>query len=258
LKDEKDENYAEAKKALLNLNNRVIEYEDDEIWKPMRIIEMPKVYKQGYFQFVVHKELYETLLDFSKGFRKYELKTIMSFDSVYAMRFYELLSTKEGQKITYSIVDLKIMFQLEKKYKQINDFVKRVIEPAQLEMKLKAPLSFEYSSNKIGKRITSINFYPYAINGNKDVDLEEKTLEKKTSLSWDLDQMVVNYLKQNYFFDTDEIKHNRKLFIEASQKLDIMQIMANKRRYCSDRKSPKGSLITILKKELAKVNEGDR
>ncbi len=78
----------------------------------------------------MHKEIYEALQNFSEGFRKFELKTAMEFDTIYAMRFYELLSGKTDP-ITYSIDNLKIMFQLENKYKLTTDFIRRVIEPAQ-------------------------------------------------------------------------------------------------------------------------------
>lgn len=256
LVDETDENYTRAKTALRSLRNKTIEFENEKIWKLIGIIEKPILEKRGVVTFEIQPEIFEAILNFSKGFRRIELQTAMSFECVYSMRFYELFSGKEGQEITYSIDNLKIMFHLEKQYKLTADFTRRVIEPAQSEMKQKAPFSFEYSFNKVGKKITSINFFPYAIKENKDEDLELKKLKKQASLSWDLDQMVVNYLKQNYFFDTDEIKHNKTLFIEASKKLDIMLLMANKRRYCSTRKSPKGSLITILKKELEKVNKG--
>lgn len=256
LKDENDENYKRAKKALADLNNKRMEYENKEerTWKIIRLIELPKLDYRGYVKFVIHKEIYNALLDFSKGWRKYELKTAMEFESVYSMRFYELLSGKEGDYVTYKVEDLKIMFQLENKYKLTTDFIRRVIEPAQEELKEKAPFSFNYKTGCKGKKVIALTFFPYKIATNVDNDLERKNLQKQTALSWDLDKMVVDYLKQNYFFETDEIKHNRELLMEASKKLDIMNLMANKRRYCSDRKNPKGTLISILKKELDKAN----
>ena len=40
-------------------------------------------------------DIWRCLLDFTKGYRKYELVTAMQFKSVYSMRMYELMS---GQK----------------------------------------------------------------------------------------------------------------------------------------------------------------
>lgn len=256
LKDEKDENYTIVKKALEDLNNKVIKYEDDDVWKPMRIIEMPKFFKKGYVRFVLHKEIHDAILDFSKGFRKYELKTAFEFESIYSMRFYELLSGKK-EPITYTLDDLKIMFNLEHKYKETKDFVRRVVEPAQSELKDRAPFSFEYKPNTIRKKIVSITFHTYEIKENKDPELEEKTLKKQTSVSWDLDKMIVNYLKENYLFETDEIKHNRDLFVDAHKELDLMNFLAKKRRIAHEKKNPKGYLVGALKRELNSVLKGE-
>lgn len=254
LKDEKDENYKRAKQALFDLNNKIMEYEDDEIWKPMRIIEMPKLVKNGFVKFVLHKEIYDSLLNFSKGFRRFELKTAMEFESVYAMRFYELLSGK-SEPITYRVDDLKIMFHLEDKYKQINDFLKRVIIPAQKELSEKASFSFTFSPVKHGKKVVSITFFPYQIPENMDEDLEHNNLKRKLSLRWSLDKIYVDYLKQNYLFENDEIRNNLETFEEAAKKLDFMNFLAQKRRVAAQKKNSKGWIINAIKAELRKLEE---
>lgn len=253
LSHDEDHNHDKVKEALRRLRNKTIEYETEKEWKVIGVIEKPKFDKRGFVTFEVQPEIYDAIFKFSKGYRKFEFKTAMEFDTVYAMRFYELLSGKEGDCITYKVDDLKIMFQLQDKYKETKDFIKRVVEPAQKELKEKAPFSFKYKRECKGKKVIALTFFPYKTGENIDIELERKTEQKQTALSWDLDKMVIDYLKQNYFFDTDEIKHNRDLFIKAYEKLDLMNIMANKRRYCSSRKNPKGTLITILKQELKKV-----
>lgn len=252
LHNETDENYTRAKSALWDLNNKVFEYEDSEVWKPIRIIEMPELVKKGYVKFILHKEIYSAILSFAKGFRKFELKTAFEFESVYSMRFYELLSGKTTP-ITYTLSDLKIMFKVEDKYKETKDFVRRVIEPAQKELKAKAPYSFEFKCLKEGKKIVGFTFYPYLIAANMDNDLETKRLQKQVATSWYLDKMHVDYLMQNYYFDKDEIKHNLDTFRAAADKLDLMQFMAIKKRLASNKKNPKGYLINAIKKELEKV-----
>ncbi len=252
LNNEADENYTRAKNALLDLNNKVFEYEDSEVWKPIRIIEMPELVKKGYVKFVLHKEIYSAILNFAKGFRKFELKTAFEFESVYSMRFYELLSGK-STPITYTLSDLKIMFKVEDKYKETKDFVRRVIEPAKKELKAKSSFSFEFEPKKQGKKIVGFTFYPYQIAANQDADLETKRLEKQMSIAWSLDKMHIDYLVQNYYFDKDEIKHNIATFREAADNLDLMQFMASKKRLASGKKNPKGYLINAIKKELEKM-----
>lgn len=252
LADEKDTNYDRVKQALIDLESKSFQYEDDEVWKLIRIIQRPVVQKhESFVSFILQPEIYDALLNFSKGFRKFELKTAMTFNSAYAMRFYELLSG-QIKPITYTIENLKIMFQVQDKYKKINDFIKRVIEPARVELDDKSPFSFTYKSNYVGKKINTLTFFPYKTK-NIDDNLAVKRLEKQVSIAWDLDAMVINYLKENYYFDTDEIKHNREILIEASKKIDLMLFLANKRRAATNKANPKGWLINAIKGELKRL-----
>jgi hypothetical protein len=144
------------------------------------------------------------------------------------------------------------MFQVQDKYKLNADFIRRVIEPARTELDEKSPFSFTYKNNYVGKKITTLTFFPYKTK-NVDEDLEGKRLQKQTSIAWDLDAMVINYLKENYYFDTDEIKHNREILIEASKKIDLMLFLANKRRAATNKANPKGWLINAVKGELKRL-----
>ena len=66
--------------------------------------------------FSVFNEIWDGMLNFSKGYRKYELITAMQFNSVYSMRFYELLS---GQKrpLEFTFEQLREMLGVNNKYK---------------------------------------------------------------------------------------------------------------------------------------------
>ncbi|RQV92914.1 MAG: RepB family plasmid replication initiator protein, partial [Calditrichaeota bacterium] len=251
LKDEDDKNHSLVKKALRDLREKVFEYEDDKRWELISIIESPAIEKYSDFvEFRVHPKIYDAILDFSKGFRKYELKTAMSFESTYAMRLYELFSEKKSP-ITYSIEKLKIMFKIKEKYKQVNDFFRYVIEPAKRELDKSSPYSFEYSPVKEGRKIVAIKFYPVYIPENRDSEVEEQHLKSQISPSWDLDAMVINYLKQNYYFDTKEIRHNLELFKHAQEReqtgeFDLIIFLSQMRRKCADKANPKGYLINAL------------
>jgi hypothetical protein len=110
LANDDDENYTRVKKALLDLRNKAFEFDDGQVWKVIGIIEKPQFnYKRGWVRFEIQPEIYNAVLNFSKGFRKYELKTAMEFTSQYSMRFYELMSGQE-RPLIYTIEDLKIMF----------------------------------------------------------------------------------------------------------------------------------------------------
>lgn len=125
----------------------------------------------GWFR--LHPLIAAVFMDFSKGYRKYELKTAMQFESVYAMRFYELMSGQE-KPLSYTIEHLKEMFGIENKYKFVKDFIKYVVETAKKELDEKSPYSFEYKINKQGKKLHSITFYPVIKPEHRDELLEQR------------------------------------------------------------------------------------
>jgi hypothetical protein len=88
-----------------------------------------------------------------------------------------------------------------------------------------------------------------------DTDLEKKELQKQLSLAWDLDKMVIDYLRQNYLFEDDEIKNNIQTFKTASKELDLMNFLSLKKRVASTKKRPKGWIIAALQKEIAKKQQ---
>lgn len=249
---DEDKNHEAVKIALRRLRNKTVEIDNSTEWKIIGVIEKPRFVKRGYVRFEIQPEIFDAILNFAKGFRKFELKTAFEFETVYAMRFYELLSGKTDP-ITYSVTDLKIMFRLEDRYKLTTDFIRRVIEPAKKELDAKAPFSFEFTRVKHGKKVTAFTFHPYLIPTNQDEDLETQRLQKQLALSWSLDKIYVDYLEQNYYFDKAEIKRHVELFKEAAARLDFMNFLASKRRGAETKKNPKGWLINAIKSELKKL-----
>lgn len=252
LNGEDDKNYSRVKSALRSLAKKFFEYEDSGEWELISVISEPKIDKYSEnVRFRINPKVVNAFLDFSKGFSKYELVTAMEFESVYSMRFYELLS---GQKkpITYSVDNLKIMFKIEDKYKLTADFFRKVIEPAKKELDRSAPYSFEYKQIKTGRKITAVKFYPISNPEKRDKDIEKRKLIKSTSLNWDLDKIIINYLKENYVFSDNEIKNNRDLFIEAQNKkdFDLLYFLSDQKRNAASKKNPKGWVINAIKKQL--------
>jgi hypothetical protein len=169
-----DENYYLLKTALLNLLSNKIEYLHNNRWmKIPSVIVLPKVDKDNnVISFRLHEKLYSALLNFSKGFRKYKLETMMNLSDVYTMRLYALVS-KQKKQLTYKIKDLKYMFGLEDKYHIEKDFIINVIDPAKKELDLKAPYSFDYIL-KEEKELTKIILKPTYNSKNEDKKLVNK------------------------------------------------------------------------------------
>lgn len=260
LRNEEDKNHSYVKKALLSLTKKVIEYEDNENWMALNIIAFPKIKKyENTFSFTIHPMIWDCILNFSKGYRKIEMKIVKDFISVYSMRFYELISGQH-RPLTYSIDDLKMMFKLENKYKDTSLFIKRTIDSAKKELDQKSPYSFEYKLNRHGKggKINSVTFYPTQNPEFKDQFLEQKELQKRISLRWDLSQKTIDSLKTIFSFDSNEINQHKDLFEEAEKKLNLFVILNRIKGYAFNAQNPKGYLISVLQKELKQLKEKEK
>lgn len=251
LSSEEDKNYAKAKKALDSLSEKKFYYEDNKVWEKLCIIVSPKIQKyKNTMTFEIEPRIWDVILDFSKGFRKYELVTAMNFKSVYSMRFYELMSGQET-KLTYSLESLKEMFQVQNKYKLTADFLRYVIEPAKKELDESSPYSFEWSVNKEGRKITSINFYPVFKEERRDPALVKNEQNQQLALSWDLNGQVVRYLTDSIGFTKIELKNNKDLIIEAQTNIpDILAELALLKGKSREKANPKGWIINALKGKL--------
>ena len=251
LNDENDTNYSRTKAALLSMAKKIVQYEDAQEWRATPLIITPKIRKyESVVRFILHEDIYKALMNFSKGYKKYELKTAFQMESVYAMRIYELMSNQKTPLI-YTVNDLKLMFGAEKKYKLTADFIKRVIDTAQKELNEKSPYSFEYKTLKTGRKITSIKFYPVYIAKNQDPEAETKRLQKKMSIGWTIERHIINYLRDNFNFTTPELKNNLEVFEEAQNKIeDLLLFLSQLKPKANKANNPKGYVINALKKRL--------
>lgn len=254
LKEGDTSNYSEVKKALNSLKKKELIYEDDKLWASLSIIANPKIHKYGEtVTFTVDKLINNALLDFSKGYRKYELKTAMEFESVYSMRFYELFSN-QVKPINYSIEKLKSMFGISDKYDRPNDFIKRVVEPAKKELDRKSPFTFIYTPLKTGRKITSIQFIPIYQASKEDKNIKSKELSKQISTRFYLDPTDKAYLMGQYEFTELEIKNNFLLFEQLYKELEkgeLIDKLVDLRSVALVKNNPKAYVISSLKKHLS-------
>ena len=141
---EKDKNHYQVKKAFNALMKKTIIYEDERYVTGFPLVQSFKIDKKGEtVTWQSYSEVVAATVNFAKGFRKYELKTAMDFNSTYTMRFYELLSGQQTP-LTFTIDQLKEMFKIQNKYTYVKDFIKYVINSSQKELNEKSPFSFEY------------------------------------------------------------------------------------------------------------------
>ena len=224
LNGEEDKNYSRIKKAFQDLKSKNIEYEDEREYSCFGIIDKFWIDKYGRnITWQTDKRIVEAVLDFTKGWRKYELKIVMQFESVYAMRFYKLISGKKSP-ITYKITELEKMFQLENKYRtpagnmNLSMLKKRVLDKAQSEMDKCSPYTFNYSISKDKKTITIIPIYQekFADENFKKFRMEQKSIK---DLSKVLTQREIDTFINNFGFTEQGLLNNYVLFEECKKTL---------------------------------------
>ena len=250
LRNEKDQNYTIAKKAFRSLAQKGVEYEDDEIWQYTSIISSPKIDKiKGYVIFTVLDDIWRCLLDFTKGYRKYELVTAMQFKSVYSMRMYELMS---GQKrpLEFTFEYLKQRFKLKDKYSKANDFKRWVLDIAKKELDESSPYSFNYIEVKEGRKVVGFKFFPTFKPDNKDTELYATELRAKVSASAQISREAYDYFRYSFEFQAAEISKNKKTIIEGEQHIpDFIGFLSSLVGPSRKAKNRIGYVVNAIKKK---------
>ncbi|PVX43761.1 replication initiation protein [Hallella colorans] len=266
LANEEDNNYTKAKKAFKAMSNRTIEQTKGNVWYLDHMLERVRVnLGTGVAKFRVSPNVWNIVLDFTKGYRKYELKTTMQFKSVYSMRFYELLSG-QNKPLNYSIDEIRKMFSIEKKLKKIDRLESVVFEVAQKELDENSPYSFTWEREEVasrgrnGKKVVGYTFYPKYIQKNRDQELEKRELTAKvgniTGPYGMLKKEVSDYLLYNMNMTKEEINANKNLFLTAQKELpNLVDELANLKERAAKNGKGIGWIINGLKGKMKEVKK---
>ena len=248
---EVDKNHHQVKKAFTALQKKLIQKEDEKTWISYQVIGTTKIRKwNDTVTFKIDKNLYEDLLDFSRGYTQYELRVAFDFKSQYTMRFYELLSKNKMHSITYSLDKLRQMFMLENRYARINDFIRYVIDPAQKELeKSKAPYWFTYEPVKTGRRFTHIKF---GVHYRPEFD---GSVKKKTSVRWEVSGEFLDILNRALDTGNQTWKPHRELLAKAEkiEPNEIQKILHKAR----EARNPVGYVIGAFKRQVQAKGTGE-
>lgn len=257
LSGEDDTNYTKAKQAIKGLMAKFLEYEDENTYKATHILNDVDVDKvSGKMVIQVNRNIWNAMLDFSKGFRKYELETATKLKGKYSLRIYKLVS-KQAQPITYLIEDLRKMWGLTDKYKKVDDFVKNTIAAAKDELDKISSYSFDYVLNSaksadINKArkgrpaITSVTFFPIHRLNNESTDAIRKSVDP----SMMFDREVTDLLRNKFGFDWAGIKANVSLFDIALKEFDLYTFLQKVAPKALRAVNPQGYVINAIKKHL--------
>ena len=250
LADEEDKNHRRVKDALKALHRKTFEYLDDDVWECISIIALPKIALHSrQVSFIVDSRVWDVLLDFSRGFSRYDIEVAFRLESCYSMRFYELMACQK-EPITYSIDALRRIFKLEDKYAFTKDFIKRVVESSKIELDQKSPVSFTYAPVKDGKRITQLIFFPVRFNAQDSSDDDHRMILRKYGSSAVLTADERRFLEE-IGFNESGINNNLSLFMDCQRNLDFIYELALIKGKCRTKKNPCGWCIRTLTGKLA-------
>lgn len=159
------------------------------------------------FIVVMNTEISELIAQhyLNTGYTPMNLDVIYGLDNIYAQRFYELLRlwTWTGNKIVYTIEELKEYLRLEKKksYNNFNNFKKKVIEPAVDALNESGLFEITYKPIKKSRAVSAIEFTV------KDLDdriyFKKDEIAEKTVKTVKEEDVVVKDLKKFYIPDRD-------------------------------------------------------
>lgn len=102
----------------------------------------------GIIDININKEFVDFMLDFTSGFRRYEMIYLFKMKSSYTARLYKMISGQE-RVISHSLYYFKKMLGIEDKYPNVKD-LKRLLDRAIKELiNIKAPYIFKYKIDGI-------------------------------------------------------------------------------------------------------------
>lgn len=268
LPSEDSKNHSKAKQAIRGLMGKFLEYEDDNTYKAAHLLNDVDVDKvSGMAVIRVNRATWNAMLDFSKGFRKYEVSTAMHLRGKYSLRIYRIVS-KQTSPITYSIDELKKMWKLEDQYPRVDDFIKNTIAKAKEELDRLSPYSFDYIENKNPeapenkgrrgrKHTTSITIIPKYLAGNDTLDGVRKLVPPGMLLNKEISDLLEHKLG----FSKAGIRANISLLDTAAKETDLygllMEITPAALRASNPQGYTIGAIRTHLREKCGIIVEGD-
>lgn len=223
--------------------------------------------KPGYAIVDVNAETWRAMLDFSKGFRKFDLETALRLKLVSSFRIFPLLSNQKSP-ITMTIDQLHRLWKIDERdpdtgkylvYPDTYSFIKRMVEPAKQELDEKSAWSFNYVKNyaddeadgvkRRGKKaVTSITFIPvHRIVQESGVNLVRMTSTAVSELGRETYDMMVN----KFEFTPKGLSNNVPLFHAARKVgMDVDAFVRSIAPSALRADNPPGFVINAIRKRL--------
>lgn len=221
---EVSENWKLVYKSIRNLKNRYYEFDDDERWLIIGIINKAVHYKKkGIWEITVDREMVAQFVELAKNYTEYSLTVAMSLRSEYSQRLYEYCSQfRSSGGFRMKVQDMKERMKIVEKYDRYASFKKYVVDVAHKELKElykqgQCDLYFEYSEEKNGRSVEMLRFKVisndntesklsledllYSVRNDLTTIFETKAMPKnKVFIDETMSELVLNPEKLNHCF----------------------------------------------------------
>lgn len=257
-----------AKRAIKAMQQAIIDYTDKDpktgktFWTSFSFVGRVTI-KDGIINADIEPEVWRLAVDFSMGYRAYELGVLVGLRSLYSMKLYPYLCRQtDPNALTMSIEDCKKFMGVADKYKgKPLDFIRKCIDPAKEELDRVAPWSFDYEKlyskpdkGKTGRpALTGIRFIPRHQLHNESPEKAAKAVAPV--LAGYYSRQSRDILRNK--FGIENLNHYTNLFAKASKIMDIdtfvveKSLALDKLRGTKDEVSnPAGWFIAALKDEV--------
>jgi len=249
-------NYAHVKKALQDLRKLDVQIElppviskkskmpeDDLIITGL--IERALIRKNARtVKIYMHRATAKELVMTSHGLTVYAEDVMFLTDNSYTQKIYEIISHWKD-KDSYCITpdDFRKKLSLESKYPQLKDLIRRVIKPAEVELKEIGDIYFEFSTTKSGVKITKFNFI---IKHRKTLHEEEVHLIK-------LREDTVNLLRQHFKFKDEHFAEIQFLLHDLKRIQALRAKITDLVRIIQERNSTSDKIVSVPKWTVASL-----
>ncbi len=201
----------ELKESLRKLAGIVIEFnylgkDQKSVWEITSLISYAKIDDRSHFTEFSFSECIREKIMHPNMYAPLNIVLIASLKSTYSIILYEILKDYSQSPAfpSLTIIQLRSLLGIgEKKYKEFQDFKKRILVPSVAEINMKTDIFCEYQLVKSGKQYTSINF---KIKENESFKKTRNEIKSKNlHLFLDnnsINEQVINALPEEYRINT--------------------------------------------------------
>lgn len=199
----KESAYEALKNAVNNLFNRQFSFKDyskdgkEIVTKSRWVSQISYIDESAILEVIFAPAVVPLITKLEKHFTTYQLKQVSQLTSKYAIRLYEILIAWRdiGKTPVMDLKDFRYRLGLkDAEYIAMNDFKKRVIEPAMNQINKLTDISVKYEQFKTGRVISGFQF-SFTV---KDMDVFE---EAKTKLILKLTEKQLSFFAHKLAYD---------------------------------------------------------